>query len=343
MTRGRVRPKLLAALASGTLLVCGMPMAFGTVMAFGMLTATGAVAQAPAPLDRPPGPPTSFTLPRPDPGLQAGLEAILFTPAYQTLVQRGRLSVALIDLTNPDQVRFAGWDPDRMRYAASLPKIGILLGVFDQIDKGTIEYTPELKSKLERMIRNSSNTMASEMISLVGFETIAATLRDPRHQLYDPVRRGGIWVGRGYGGLGLWRRDPMGNQSHGATARQAARFFAMVDRGELVSPWASREMKEILSDPRIQHKFVLGLAQERPGSRIFRKSGTWRNFHSDGAIVERDGRKYVAVVLLESRTNSSNGVLASLIVQLDDLIARRPISTGTPTFTGEPISIGGPG
>jgi beta-lactamase class A len=182
-----------------------------------------------------------------------------------------------------------------------------------------------MRGRLELMIRNSDNRTSSELISVVGFQNIARVLEEPRHQLYDRSRRGGIWVGRGFGsGVGLWRRDPLANSSHGATARQAARFFVLLERGELVSPWASAEMKSILGDPALHHKFVLGLERTHPDSRIYRKSGSWQNYHADAALVERDGRKYVASVLLESPTLSSQGVLASLIVRLDSLIFETP-------------------
>ena len=265
-------------------------------------------------------PPQSYALPAPDAVLQAKLTAVLGQPPYRRLVAEKRLSVALVDITDLDNARYAGHDADRMRYAASLPKIGILLGVFDQIDRGRIEYTPALRARLELMIRNSDNKTSSDMIRLAGFQNIANALRDPRHELYDRDRKGGVWVGRGYGGLGVWRRDPMSNVSHGATARQAARFFVLMERGELVSPWASAEMKSILAEPRIHHKFVLGLETAYPRSVIYRKSGTWRNYHADVAMVERDGRTYVAAALLESPTTSSAGVLAALIVRLDALV-----------------------
>ncbi len=302
-----------------------MPTLWVAILSAALTLAT-AVADRPSPPAHEPQA-TSFTLPAPDSALQAGLTRILTQPPYRGLTNERRLSVALVDITNPRRIRYAGWDEDRMRYAASLPKIGILAGVFDAVDQGRLQYTPTLRGRLERMIRNSDNRISSEMIRLVGFQNIARTLQDPRHELYDPERKGGIWVGRGYGGdVGLWRRDPEAGISHGATARQAARFFVMVDRGELVSPWASAEMKSILGNPQIHHKFVGGLESARPGSTIYRKSGTWRNYHADAAIVERDGRKYVAVVLLESRTNSSGGTLSSLIVRLDELVFRSPPS-----------------
>jgi len=258
-----------------------------------------------------------LVFPAPDSALQAGLRRVLNERPFRSLVARRQLSVALVDLSDSTRLRYAGVEDDRMRYAASLPKIAIMLGVFDQVDRGRLAYTPELREQLEDMIRRSDNPTSTELIRLVGFENIANTLQDPRYELYDPDRQGGLWVGKDYGGdLGYWQRDPMHNISHGATARQVARFMVMVDQGMLVSPWASAEMKDIMGHPAIHHKFVLGL-DARPGSVIYRKSGTWQNWHADAAIVERDGKKYVAVALLESVTT---GVLARLIVRLDDLI-----------------------
>jgi beta-lactamase class A len=272
---------------------------------------------------------SSMALPEPDAELQAGLELILRQPAYRRLVQQGRLSVSLVDLTDGDALRYAGVDDDRERYAASLPKIGILLGVFDQIDKGKLAYTPLLRQKMEGMIRRSDNALSSELIKRVGFPAIAAALRDPKHQLYDEEGGGGIWVGRGYGGVvGLWRRDPVGNQSHGANTRQVARFLVMMDRGELVSPWASAQMKEIMGKPAIHHKFVRGL-DARPNSVIYRKSGTWKQWHADAALVERGGRKYAAVALLDSPNKTGSMVLSNLIVSLDDLIYQPEVVTRT--------------
>ena len=266
----------------------------------------------------------TLNLPPRDSTLQAGLSRVLQERQFRGLVQRKQLSVALVDLSDPDRLRYAAVDDDHMRYAASLPKIAIMLGVFDQIDRGTLTYTPELRDQLEAMIRRSDNPTSTELIRLVGFENIARTLQDARYELYDPERQGGLWVGKDYGGdLGYWQRDSLHNISHGATARQVARFMVMLDRGDLVSPWASAEMKAIMGHPEIHHKFVLGL-DARPRSRIFRKSGTWKNWHADAAIVERDGHKYVAVALLES--SAAKGVLSQLIVRLDDLIfgVRRP-------------------
>jgi beta-lactamase class A len=264
----------------------------------------------------------SLVLPPKDAALQRALEAVLAEAPFRQHVTRRRLSVVLVDLSEPGVMRFAGVDEDRMRYAASLPKIAIMLTVFEQIERGNLEYTPQLRDKLERMVRRSENRVASELIRLVGFETIERVLRDPRYELYDRSRGGGLWVGKGYGGIGIWRRDPINQLSHGATARQVARFLVMLEQGQLVSPWASTEMKRIMGHPEIEHKFVLGL-RNRPGLRIFRKSGTYRQWHADAAIVEHQGHTYVAVALLEA--TQWQGVLSQLIGRLDDIVLQRPI------------------
>ncbi len=279
------------------------------------LTAPAPAVAGPAPTTKA----TTFEFPQRDPALQAGLQRVLTESRFRHLVRRGQVSVSLVDLSRPWEIRYAGFDDDHMRYAASLPKIAIMLGVFDQIASGELEYTAELRDQMERMIRHSENRVSSELISLIGFDAIERVLRDPHYQLYDRKRRGGIWLGRGYGsGIGLWKRDPINNISHGATTRQVARFLVMMDRGELIGPWESAEMKSIMGAPQIHHKFVKGLEESRPRSRIFRKSGTYRNWHADAALVERDGKKYVAVALLD--TPAWKGVLPNLIVELDALI-----------------------
>lgn len=306
------------------------------VAAAGLLLAV-ALAATPGSAQR--GPQTqTLILPPNDAALQSGLESILRRAPYASLIGAGRLSVSIVDITTPDRIRYAGWDDDRERYAASLPKIGILLGVFSEIEKGRLEYTPQLRTKLELMIRNSNNEISSELIQRIGFRTIEAALRDPRHQLYDENRSGGIWVGRGYGGLGTWRRDPVGNQSHGATTRQTARFLVMLEQGRLVNRWASAEMKDIMGQPAIHHKFVLGLAR-RPDSQIYRKSGTWERWHADAALVERDGRTYAAVALLEAPANvAGSRVLSQLIVDLDDLIVAQNPQPSATRIAREPVS-----
>ena len=240
-----------------------------------------------------------------DPQLQAGLESSIDKLGLSGAVKRKKLSVALVDITDPREPRVAAVNGDEMLYAASLPKIAILLGAFVQVEEGTLHLDEATRKSLTDMIRVSSNSAATQMLRQVGQANLADILQSPRYKLYDPKVNGGLWVGKEYSSSKAWRRDPLHNISHGATALQAARFFYLLETGRLVSPALSAQMKEMLSKPGINHKFVKGLMSVHPDSKIYRKSGSWRRWHADSALVERDGHKYIMVALAESKQGGS--------------------------------------
>ena len=118
--------------------------------------------------------------------------------------------------------KVAWYNPSLMLYAASLPKIAIVLGVFVEIERGAIKLDSETRNQLIRTIRHSSNRDATALLHKVGFERLAEILQDERYgKLYDPARGGGLWVGKEYGKAPAWRRDPLQGLSHGASAMQA--------------------------------------------------------------------------------------------------------------------------
>jgi len=253
-----------------------------------------------------------------DPRLQKALETRLGSLHLRKATTRKDLSVVVVDITDISEPRMAYVNPNEMMYAASLPKIAILLGAFEKIANGEMTLDDETLEKLKLMIRNSSNTAASDILDRVGMDYLAQLLQSPRYRLYDPGKNGGIWVGKEYGKAPAWRRDPLHNLSHGATALQVARFYYLLETGQLVSPELSKLMKSILANPAHEHKFVKGLKDVQPDSAIYRKSGTWGPYHSDSAIVEHHGRRYIAVALAKSRQGEK--WLQKLIVALDDII-----------------------
>ena len=235
----------------------------------------------------------------PDATLHSRLHALVRQLHLEPQVEQKRFAVSIVDVTDPEHPRYAGVNDTVMMYAASLPKIAILLAGFERVKAGALAYTPEVREMFHRIARFSSNTDASRAVRMIGFEQIAATLTSQRYRLYDPSLNGGLWVGKAYGGPGdYWQRDPLHNLSHGATTLQTARFFTMLAQDRLVSPDLSQELKDALGHPGIRHKFVKGL-EGLPGVNIYRKSGTWKNWHSDAALIEYRGRRYVAAALTE--------------------------------------------
>ena len=246
-----------------------------------------------------------------DSSLQRQLDRTLTRLGLNKAVNDKKLNVALVDITHLDKPRVAAVNGDEMQYAASLPKIAILLGAFVEIQNGEMKLDQDTRDSLTRMIRRSSNEDATRMLNQVGKQRLLRILQSSKYDLYDPKVNGGLWVGKEYGRAPAYQRDPLHNLSHGATAMQTARFYYLLETGRLVNPKLTREMKSMLGNPGIHHKFVKGLAGY-PDVKIYRKSGTWRQWHADSAIVEADGHKYILVALAE---DPNGGAWLSRLVQ----------------------------
>jgi beta-lactamase class A len=237
-----------------------------------------------------------------DPKLQKDFLAALemeFQDEFWATVDRKKICIAIVDITNEKHPKVAEINGDVMMYAASLPKIAILLGVFVEIERGNLKLDQELKKSLIRMIRNSSNEDATQNLHRVGFEKLAEILQSARYRLYDPAHNGGLWVGRDYGDAQEWQRDPLHQISHGATAMQTARFYYLSITGRLVAPELQGDFWNILSKPAIDSKFVKGLEESNPDAQIYRKSGTWRDFHADSGVVVDENYRYIIVAIIE--------------------------------------------
>lgn len=255
----------------------------------------------------------------PDQTLQTLLDNSIQVNKLSSYIEKNELSITLVDITDINNPKLAHANGHTSFYAASLPKLAILLAVYEEAHLGTIKLTPEIDTALVNMIRHSSNQDATYLYNLVGAERIAEILQSERYRFYDKEAGGGLWVGKPYGKQGAWKRDPLTNFSHAANGVQVARFYYMLQRNELTDPDYCLLMKDILSDSAINHKFVKGLNSENPTASVYRKSGTWRNYHSDSAIVESaNGHKYVAVAL--SDTPNGGAVLVEVIKHLDRII-----------------------
>ncbi len=254
-----------------------------------------------------------------DPELQKMLEdRLAMNPDWARLVARKKMAVGLVDLS-ADTPRFARVNGNQMMYAASLPKIAILLAAYASFEDGSLPETEQHHKDLADMIRVSSNPAATRLIDAIGMKKIQAVLRDPKYGLYDQKRGGGLWVGKRFASSGERVGDPMHNISHGATATQVCRFFYLLSAGRLVSPERSRQMLDDLVDPRLHHKFVSQIEERAPDATIYRKSGTWKQWHADAVMVQGTRwRDYILVALVES--NNGENIIRQLLPAMEELI-----------------------
>jgi len=254
-----------------------------------------------------------------DPDLQARLEIRLNdSQEWSRLISSKKMAIGLVDLSHGTP-RFARVNGNQMMYAASLPKIAILLGAYASFEDGSLPETQAIHQDLGDMIRVSSNSAASRLIEQVGMKKIQSVLKDPQYGFYDERLGGGLWIGRLYAKRGPRVGDPLHNISHGASATQVCRFFYLLSSHRLINPQRSEQMLADLSDPALHHKFVSQVDQRAPGARIFRKSGTWRQWHSDAIMVRGTlWRDYILVGLIESENGEK--ILRQVLPTVEELI-----------------------
>ncbi len=259
-----------------------------------------------------------------DADLQAQLESRIFAdPAWARLARSQKLSVGVVDL-NGAEPRFARINGNTMMYAASLPKIAILLAAYVALEDGTLSDTPEVRKDMADMIRVSSNSAATRMIDRIGMRRIDDILMDPKYALYDRSRGGGLWVGKRYASEGKRMGDPMHGISHGATVTQVCRFYYQLASGVLVGPRWTDPMMADLADPGLDHKFVHPLKRLAPDAQLYRKSGSWRNWHSDSVMVQGTvWRNYILVAMVESADGER--ILRSLVPAVETVIQQGPV------------------
>ena len=257
-----------------------------------------------------------------DPELQAELDAALADrPQFWDGVKKHDLSVVIADITDLEHPKVAWYNPDLMLYAASLSKIAIALSALVEIDLGNLELDDELHQQLVNMIKQSSNQDATAVLNKIGIERLEEILQDERYgKLYDPNYGGGLWVGKSYSKDPKVLRDPLHKLSHGASAMQAARFYYGYMNGTILNKRHLPLLKEMFGKPGINHKFVKGL--EGRDVEIYRKSGTWQDFHSDSGIFARDQVTYIAVSIRQNLPAAGSNLVTNIRI-IDDLMLER--------------------
>ncbi|MEQ3665539.1 MULTISPECIES: serine hydrolase [unclassified Olleya] len=256
-----------------------------------------------------------------DNNLQKTLEKeINSNPLWKTLINQKKMAIGLVDLRDTNNVKFARLNGNHMMYAASLPKIAVLLAAMDAIDKKELIETKDIRKDMRLMISKSNNQATTRMIDRLGYDKIEAVMRSPKYKFYDENFGGGLWVGKRYGGGGNTNREPLKNLSHAATVTQVCRYYYLLANGKLVNRKRSKQMLDIMENPELHHKFVNTLDKIAPEARIFRKSGSWKNYHSDSVLVwgKDDNRRYILVALIED--SAGEQIIRDLIKPIEKVL-----------------------
>ncbi|ULC60805.1 class A beta-lactamase-related serine hydrolase [Flaviramulus sp. BrNp1-15] len=260
--------------------------------------------------------------------LQKSLDRELKTnPKWKNLIAQKKMSVGIVDLSNPEKIRYASINGNHMMYAASLPKIAILLAAMDAIEKGELKETEAIKKDMKIMISKSDNKASTRMIDRLGYEKIESVMTDPKYMFYDENKGGGLWVGKRYGGGGETNREPIKNLSHAASVNQVCRYYYLLAHGKLVNQKRSKQMLDIMGNPDLHHKFVSTLDKIAPNAHLFRKSGSWQTYHSDSILVwgNDPNRRYILVALIDD----SNGeqIIRDLVKPIEKALKNKALTS----------------
>ncbi|MGB5316738.1 MAG: serine hydrolase, partial [Robiginitalea sp.] len=109
---------------------------------------------------------------------------------------------------------------------------------------------------------------------------------------------------------------------HAATATQVCRFYYLLAYGKLVNEERSKQMLGIMENPELHHKFVNTLDQIAPNARLFRKSGSWKTYHSDSILVwgESANRRYILVALVDDANGEQ--IIRSLVKPVEEVLKK---------------------
>ncbi len=249
--------------------------------------------------------------------LQLALQdQIMANKRWKRLIDQKRMAISLVDLgddSDAAEIHYASINGDHMMYAASMPKIAILYAAFDAIEEGDMRLTPTIQSDMWLMISKSNNAASTRMIDRVGFQRIEDLMCNPENPFYDKEGIGGLWVGKRYAAQGKRNPEPIQGLSHAATTQAVAKMYYQMATGQLINKKRSQQMLKYLKDPSLHHKFVNTLDQIAPQADIYRKSGSWRNWHCDSVLVrdEARGKNYILVAMVQSKDGEK--IIRSLV------------------------------
>ncbi len=232
----------------------------------------------------------------------------------------------------------AGWNESRLLYPASVVKLFYAVATEAWLQKDLIPETPEMRRALKDMIINSSNDATGLIIDLLTGTTSGPSLYGERWQAWQEQRQlinkwlislnwsemkqinccQKTWGDGPYGR----ERDfyKSGNQNRNAlTTAATARLLEAVMTESLISPLASKRIKELLSrsldpiqrsqDPENQIDGFLGEGLPK-GTRLWSKAGWMSQARNDAAwCCSPEGNPMLLVVFSQGRQRAKDSLL----------------------------------
>jgi beta-lactamase class A/LysM repeat protein len=214
------------------------------------------------------------------PGDTATLMARTMTAARTVAGADFRIGISGRNLVTGERL---GVLADRSFPAASVGKLALLVELFRQTNGGGLVLNDAQRNDLKAMIVASDNDAANRLMELLTTKSVNANLQAI-----------GLAGTRLINPFGLARAT--GNPANVTTPADMTRFMELLVNEQLVSPQASREMRNLLLQSNDGSKLRRGLP---PEIRLAHKSGWYDGVANDVGIVSHSQGSYILSVFTE--------------------------------------------
>ena len=260
------------------------------------------------------------------------------------------IAVTLIDLRDPQHIRWAHARGEEPIYPASVVKMFYMVALHQQLQDGKVRLTPELQRGLKDMIVDSSNEATQYILDVLTDTSSGAELPQPEFEKWQYKRNR---VNRYFASMGYTRinvnqktfcedaygieqqsRNYKGQNRNMLTTNATARLLAEIVLARTVNADRSRQMMDLMKrdpfteskDPDSQAVGFSGKAlidKKLAGARLWSKAGWTSRTRHDAAYIETpDGLKFVIAVFTENHA-SERDKIATVVAKVIDRLAKR--------------------
>lgn len=212
-------------------------------------------------------------------------------------------------------------------FSASIIKLFIMSAVYDKINNGELEYTPEIKDTVRIMIEESDNDAANELVTILGNGDIDAGFEIENKISADM----GFVNTKQQTDLQDVRTHPAKGRNYASPA-DSGRLLEMIYNKQFYSESISNDAMEFLKNQQSVYKIPAGLPE---GVAAANKTGEMTGVENDAAIVFTDNCDYILCIMGNDIGDEGYGV--DTIVRLSEMVYEYMSSYAVPTPEPTPV------
>lgn len=254
---------------------------------------------------------------------ESNWEAMVEDLRLEAMRHRGRVAIFVKDLKTG---KTWGHHPDDLFPSASLIKLPVMAGVFQKIKSGELSLDTSLTLRRRHRMGGSGSLKwypdrSRILVRDVLFRMVTESDNTAMRMLIDEVGMG--YLQKEFSGMGLTYTNihPEGlslvsrrvSRENYTTAREMAMLLEKTYRGELVDPFSSEMMLDLMKRLKTHQRLAKWLP---PGWELAHKTGLLRGACHDVAVVFGPERNFILCVL--TAQNGSYKSAKSFIARVAD-------------------------